>query len=65
LSTYRQRFQGEGIPVDILTGESNGELRYRVAVGQYPSQEAAQTALQQLQGRIPDDAWTLQIQSDS
>lgn len=65
LSTYRQRFQGEGIPVDILTGESGGQLRYRVAVGQYPSQEAAETALQQLQGRVPDDAWTLQIQSDS
>lgn len=65
LSTYRQRFQSEGIPVDILTGESNGQLRYRVAIGQYPSQEAAQTALQQLQGRVPDDAWTLQIQPDA
>jgi len=65
LSTYQQRFQGEGIPVDILTGESAGQLRYRVAIGQYPSQEAAETALQELQGRVPDDAWTLQIQSDS
>jgi hypothetical protein len=65
LSTYRQRFQGEGLPVDILTGEANGQLRYRVAVGQYATQEAAQSALQQLQGRVPSDAWSLEIQPGS
>lgn len=65
LNTYQQRFRGEGLPTDILTGESGGQLRYRVAVGQYDSREAALTARQQLQGRIPDDAWPLQIQPGS
>lgn len=65
LSTYRQRFQGEGLPVDILTGQASGQLRYRVAVGQYPTREAAQSALQQLQGRVSGDAWPLEIQPGS
>lgn len=65
LATYRQRFQNEDLPVDILTGESGEQLRYRVTVGQYPSREAAQAAQDQLTGRIPDDAWPLAIQPDS
>ncbi len=65
LTTYRQRFRGEGLPTDILTGESSGQLRYRVTVGQYDSRQAAMTARQQLTGRIPDDAWPLEIQPGS
>jgi len=65
LNTYRQRFRGEGLPTDILTGESSGQLRYRIAVGQYDSRQAAMTARQQLSGRVPDDAWPLEIQPGS
>jgi hypothetical protein len=65
LSTYRQRFRGEGLAVDILTGESGGQLRYRIAIGQYDSRAAAQSALQQLEGRVPSDAWPLEIQPGS
>lgn len=65
LNTYRQRFRGEGLPTDILTGETNGQLRYRIAVGQYDTREAAMTARRQLAGRIPDDAWPLEIQPNS
>lgn len=65
LETYRQRFRGDAVPVDILTGETNGQLRYRVAVGQYPSRPAALTARQQLEDRLPTDAWPLEIQPNS
>lgn len=65
LNTYRQRFRGEGLPTDILTGESSGQLRYRITVGQYDSRQAAMTASQQLSGRIPADAWPLEIQPGS
>jgi hypothetical protein len=65
LNTYRERFSGEGLPTDILTGETGGQLRYRISVGQYDSRQAAMTASQQLSGRIPDDAWPLEIQPNS
>ena len=62
---YQQRFQGAGLPVDILTGTSGGQTRYRVTVGQYTTQQAAVTALEQLQDRLPDDAWPLRVQPNS
>jgi nucleoid DNA-binding protein len=65
LNMYRQRFSGEALPTDILTGETEGQLRYRITIGQYDSRQAAMTARQQLSGRIPDDAWPLEIQPDS
>lgn len=65
LEQYQQRFQGEGLPVDILTGTSDGQTRYRISVGQYDSRQAALNALGQLQGRVPEDAWPLQITANS
>jgi len=65
LEAYQQQFQGEGLPVDILTGTSGNQTRYRISIGQYDSRAAALNALQQLQGRVPDDAWPLQVRPDS
>lgn len=65
LETYQQRFAGENVPVDILTGTSGEEVRYRIAVGQYSSREDALAALEQLQDRLPDDAWLLRVQPNS
>ncbi len=48
-------------PVDVLTAETNGITRYRVGVGQYLTQEAAQAAIEQLGDRLPSGSWPLRI----
>lgn len=65
LETYQQRFLGEGLPVDIVTGTSGGQIRYRVAVGQYATSDAALAALRELGDRLPDDAWATRIGPNS
>lgn len=65
LETYQQRFTGEDMPIDILTDASGDAVRYRIAVGQYASHEAALSALDQVQDRLPEDAWLLRVQPNS
>lgn len=65
LEAFQQRFQGSDVPVDILTGSSGGQVRYRIAVGQYDSRAAVQAGLRSLQDRLPGDAWPLRIQPNS
>jgi hypothetical protein len=52
----------QGLKVDILSGRSNGAVRYRIALGQYTSRNLAQIDRERLGSLIPSDAWLLQIE---
>ena len=56
---YRQ-----GLSLDVLSGESNGVIRYRIAVGQYPSRNLATTDRNRLGSILPGDAWMLEVKPD-
>lgn len=62
---YRRRIDDASIPVDVLQGESNGVLRYRIAVGQVPTTEAAVDLKERLAAQIPESAWVTRILPDS
>lgn len=61
VSTYRERFSAENLPVDLLTGTANGQTRYRVGVGQFANRDAALETIQRYSDRLPEGAWTLRI----
>ena len=54
----------QGVAVDVLRGNSSGQVRYRIGVGQFQNKDAAQAARQQFNTIYPSDAWLLQIKSD-
>ncbi len=58
INLYRQ-----GISVDVLSGESNGVIRYRIAVGQYSSRSLAQADKSRFGPNFPSDAWLLEIKA--
>jgi len=61
-STYRARFQPEGYPVAVIRGESGGNVRYRVGVGEFSSGEDARGAIDRFNDRLPPGAWPLEVQ---
>lgn len=56
IALYRQ-----GISVDVLSGESQGVVRYRIAIGQYSSRSLAQADKSRYGTNFPGDAWLLEI----
>ena len=50
-----------GISVDVLSGESKGVVRYRIAIGQYTSRSLAQADKSRFGPDFPGDAWLLEI----
>lgn len=63
LTVFRNRLSDETLPVDILTAdEGTTRFRHRIAVGQYDSQDAANTARSNLGDQLPSDAWILRLQ---
>ncbi len=56
---FRQRLGG--LPVEVLAGTSNGETRYRVAVGQYATLEQALAQRAALAAALPPDTWVLRL----
>lgn len=56
MALYRQ-----GISVDVLSGESGGVTRYRIAIGQYSSRSLAQADKSRYGSDFPGDAWLLEI----
>ena len=56
LNLYQQ-----GISVDVLSGESGGVVRYRIAIGQYTSRSLAQADKARFGAGFPSDAWLLEI----
>ena len=62
---FRQRINDQSIPVDVLQGESGGRVWYRVAIGQVPTLEEANTLLGQLSANLPDRTWITRITADS
>ena len=62
---FRQRLDGRSLPVDVLQGEARGVTRYRVAVGQVESIEAARELLADLGNAMPDGTWITRILPDS
>ncbi|QXD15363.1 SPOR domain-containing protein [Rhodocaloribacter litoris] len=59
-----ERYLDLNLPVDILTATTNNVTRYRVAVGQYPTQEAAQEAITRMGDRLPEGSWPLRIRPE-
>lgn len=60
--TYRDRFADRDVPVDVIEGTVNNSTRYRVGVGQFDSQSAAESFLQNFDSELPDGAWSLNLQ---
>ncbi len=61
-SQYINLYQA-GISIDILSGESRGVVRYRIAIGQYTSRELAEEdRASRLRTVLPSDAWLLRIE---
>jgi septal ring-binding cell division protein DamX len=54
-STYEDRFDS----VQVVSSTVEGTRRYRVTVGQYPSQAAAERFLSE-RDSIPAEAWLLE-----
>lgn len=61
LSQYESRFAETGLPVDIVSGSVGNSTRYRVAIGQYRSRDAAREALNEHASKLPDGAWILRL----
>jgi len=61
-STARS-FLGLGYPVDILTGSSGGQPRFRVAVGQFEKESDVIEALRTLGDQLPAGSWRIRIRS--
>lgn len=64
LEGYADQFRARGYPVDLLTETSGDVTRYRVAVGAFPNQNAAEQARQQLSEALPDGTWLLRVRPD-
>jgi hypothetical protein len=62
VETFRQRFDDREVPVDLLEGTVDGETRFRVGVGQFPSQIEAETFLDANGASLPDGAWPLELE---
>jgi len=62
VETFRQRFADREVPVDVVEGTVDGGTRYRVGVGQFPSQIEAETFLDANGASLPDGAWPLELE---
>ena len=55
--------QETNLPVDIFPSPAgDGTMRYRVVVGQFESRTAAQEIRETYEDRLPEDAWSLQLE---
>ncbi len=61
MQRYANRLRAQGYPVDLLTETSGDVTRYRVAVGAFPDQNAAEQARERLGDAIPADTWILRV----
>ena len=61
LAVYRDRLQSLNLPIDIVSGTSNGTTRHRIVVGQFSSRSDLQAVMTQYQDQLPPDAWPLDL----
>ena len=62
-AAYRSRMASTGYQVAVLSGEVDGAVTYRVAVGRFKRLAAAQAGLQAMGDKAPNDAWLLHNQT--
>lgn len=62
LQRFREAIDRDDLTAGVLEGRSGGVTRYRVGIGQLPTQDAAQQLMRDLEGQIPSDAWPMSIQ---
>ncbi len=55
------QFRDLGYPVDILAGSSGGQPRFRVALGQFATEEEVLSTLRSLSKELPAGSWRLRI----
>ncbi len=63
-STARQslpRYDNLGLPSGVLAYETNGQTRYRIAVGNFPTAAEADSLRKQRASELPDGTWVLRI----
>lgn len=61
LETYRSRLSDEDMSLDIRAAETDNGTRYRVAVGEFESRQAALEAMEEYQSQLPDGVWLLRL----
>ncbi len=59
---YRTRLFADNVAVGVLETNTNGSVRYRVAIGQVPTVDDAVELKSRLSG-LPDDTWVVRITS--
>jgi len=59
---YRRAFENQNVPVGILTGTVENTTRYRIGVGQFQTQSAVQSFLNDAGAKLPEGAWPLRLQ---
>jgi hypothetical protein len=63
LNENREQFSELGFQVDVLPGRSEGQMWYRVSVGQFSSAAQARTMMNRYPDAFPRDAWPLRLSS--
>jgi len=58
---YREALSSQDVPIGLLTGEAEGQTRYRIGVGQFSSRSTAQSFLEKAGDKLPDGAWVLSL----
>ena len=58
---YARQFLDQNIPTDVLVTRVNGQVRYRVGVGQFPTRDAAVAMQRRNASVLPGDAWLNQL----
>ena len=56
-----RRFSNLSLPLAILDYGDGGVTRYRLAVGEFDTIEAAQLAMQSASGQLPNGTWVRRI----
>ena len=61
---YRAEFEALGYPVAVIAEEKLAIATYQVVVGEFPHLAAAEAGLEALSGKVPDEAWLLNVQAE-
>jgi len=61
---FRSALEDDPLPTAVLTSETDGTTRFRVAIGQFASTDEALEAREARGDALPGDAWVLRLTAD-